>query len=323
MADAGGVRLLDRVREAVRVRHYSLRTEKAYVEWTRKFVLHHGRRHPLEMGATEVQAFLSHLATVKGVSSATQNQAKSALLFLYKQVLGVNLPWLNGVIQAKEARRLPVVLSLGEVGRLLGQTRGTMGLILRLLYGSGLRLMEGLHLRVKDLDFERLEVIVRQGKGGKDRITMLPAALVAPLQEHLAKVRALHEKDLAEGFGEVALPDALAAKMPTAGRNWGWQYVFPSGNRSEDPRSGVIRRHHILPESVQRVVREAARAAEIHKPVTPHVLRHSFATHLLGAGHDIRTIQELLGHKDVQTTMIYTHVLNRGGMGVASPLDRL
>lgn len=323
MADAGGVRLLDQVREAVRVRHYSLRTEKAYAEWTRKFVLFQGRRHPQEMGAPEVQAFLSHLATVKGVSSATQNQAKSALLFLYKQVLGVNLPWLNGVIQAKEARRLPVVLTLSEVGRLLGQTRGTMGLILRLLYGSGLRLMEGLRLRVKDLDFERQEIIVRHGKGGKDRITMLPAALAAPLKEHLAKVRALHEKDLVEGFGEAALPDALAAKMPSAGRNWGWQYVFPSGNRSTDPRSGVIRRHHILPESVQRVVREAAQAAEIHKPVTPHVLRHSFATHLLAAGHDIRTIQELLGHSDVQTTMIYTHVLNRGGMGVASPLDRL
>ncbi len=323
MSKSEGPRLLDQVREAVRLRHYSLRTERAYVEWIRRFIHFHDKRHPLEMGASEVECFLSNLVTERSVSSATQNQAKAALLFLYRRVLDVDLPWLQEIVQAKEARRLPVVLSRGEVMQLLNQARGSMGLILRLLYGSGLRLMEGLRLRVKDLDFDRLELVVREGKGRKDRVTMLPASLVAPLREHLLNVKALHEKDLAEGFGEALLPDALSLKSPTAGRAWGWQFVFPSGNRSVDPRSGKTRRHHILAESVQRAVRESARAAEIAKPVTPHILRHSFATHLLASGQDIRTIQELLGHKDVQTTMIYTHVLNRGGMGVASPLDRL
>ncbi len=323
MAEEGKPRLLDRVREAIRVRHYSLRTERAYVEWVRRYVLFHGKRHPQELGRVEVEAFLSHLAVQKGVSASTQNQAKAALLFLYEKVLEQPLPWLEQVIQAKGIRRLPTVLNLGETQRLLDQTRGSTGLVIRLLYGSGLRLLEALRLRVKDVDFERREILVREGKGGKDRVTVLPGALVAPLKDHLERVRALHEKDLAEGFGEVYLPDALAAKMPKAARNWGWQYVFPSAHRGVDPRSGVVRRHHLLAETIQRAVRQAAREAEIAKPVSPHVLRHSFATHLLASGQDIRTIQELLGHRDVATTMIYTHVLNRGGFGVPSPLDRL
>lgn len=316
-------KLLDQVREAIRVRHYSLRTEVSYLKWIRHFILFHQKRHPRELAAPEVQAFLSHLATEHGVSSSTQNQAKAALLFLYRHVLGIDLPWLNDVIQAKESRRLPVVLSPHEARALLDQMDGTMGLLARLLYGTGMRLMEGLRLRVKDLDFERCEILVRQGKGSKDRITMLPRVLVPPLQAHLVNVKALHDQDLAEGFGEVYLPDALAAKAPSWARAWGWQYVFPSHLRSIDPRSGATRRHHIYPESVQRAVRQAALAAELSKPVSPHVLRHSFATHLLAAGHDIRTVQELLGHAAVETTMIYTHVLNRGGLGVPSPLDRL
>ncbi len=316
-------RLLDQVHAAIRVRHLSRATDEIYTRWIRSFIFFHGKRHPRDMGAEEVEAFLSHLALRGGVSPATQNQAKAALLFLYKVVLGVQLPWLNGVVQAKATPRLPVVLTVAEVGRLLGHMDGTMGLFAHLLYGTGLRLKEGLHLRVKDLDFERREVIVREGKGRKDRITMLPEALVAPLQAHLAKVRALHGKDLEEGFGEVWLPDALAVKYRGLGRKWPWQWVFPSRNRSVDPASGVLRRHFLYPESVQRAIREAAVLADLAKPVSPHVLRHSFATHLLEAGYDIRTIQELLGHKHVETTMIYTHVLNRGGQGVRSPLDRL
>ncbi len=316
-------RFLDGLREELRVRHYSLRTEDAYVDWVRRFILFHGKRHPREMGAPEVQAFLSHLAMARNVAPSTQNQAKAALLFLYRVVLGDRLPWMREIAQAKEHARLPVVLTPGEVRILFDQMEGTMALIARVLYGTGLRLMEGLRLRVKDLEFERREIIVREGKGGKDRVTMLPESLLVPLQRHLLKVRALHEQDLAEGFGEVWLPDALEVKSSTAARAWGWQWVFPSAQRAADPRSGAIRRHHIHPESVQKAVRIAGRAGELVKPVTPHVLRHSFATHLLAAGHDIRTVQELLGHKDVETTMIYTHVLNRGGLGVPSPLDIL
>ena len=316
-------RFMDLVRSRLRVRHYSLRTEDAYAEWIRRFILFHGKRHPAELGAVEVRAFLTHLAVDRGVSPSTQNQAKSALLFLYRHVLEADLPWLGEVVQAKGSPRLPVVLTPGEVRTLLGQLEGAMGLVARLLYGTGMRLMEGLRLRVKDLEFERREVLVRDGKGGKDRVTVLPASLVAPLQAHLAQVKALHDRDLAEGFGEVWLPDALALKARSLPRAWGWQWVFPSANRSADPRTGVIRRHHLLPESVQKAIRLAARSGELVKPVSPHVLRHSFATHLLAAGHDIRTVQELLGHKDVATTMIYTHVLNRGGRGVPSPLDGL
>ncbi|WP_316415891.1 integron integrase [Mesoterricola silvestris] len=320
---AGPRRLLDRVREEIRVRHYSIRTEDTYVDWIRRFILHHGKRHPANMGAAEVKAFLSHLALERKVASATQNQAKAALLFLYKAVLAMDLPWLEGIVQAKPACRLPVVLTPGEVRRILEPMTGVPALFCRLLYGTGMRLLEGLRLRVKDLDFERREVIVRNGKGAKDRITMLPGALLEPMRQHLTLVRNLHSSDLEKGFGAVYLPDALAVKFPSAAKSWGWQWVFPARTCSVDPRSGLERRHHVLPETIQRSIRKAAIAAGLPKPVTPHVLRHSFATHLLQGGYDIRTIQELLGHKDVETTMIYTHVLNRGGRGVASPLDAL
>ncbi|BBE50664.1 Tyrosine recombinase XerD [Ferriphaselus amnicola] len=315
-------KLLDRMRAEIRLRHYSIRTEQAYVDWARRYILFHDKRHPREMGAEEVRDFLSHLATERNVSASTQGQAKSALLFLYREVLHIELPWLDEVISAKTAKRLPVVLTQTEVRHLIGATSGTMGIIVSLLYGTGMRLLEALRLRVKDVEFERREIIVRQGKGNKDRVTVLPENLLLPLKAHLERVKALHERDLAEGFGEVQLPDALERKYPKAGRSWGWQFVFPSVSRSTDPRSGVIRRHHLYEASVQRAVREAAKLAEIAKPVSPHTLRHSFATHLLQNGYDIRTVQELLGHKDVQTTMIYTHVLNKGGRGVVSPLDR-
>lgn len=314
-------RLLDRLRAEIRLRHYSIRTEETYVDWARRFILFHCKRHPKDMGSQEVTAFLSHLASERNVSASTQNQAKSALLFLYREVLDIELPWLDEVIAAKTPRRLPVVLTQTEVRRLLNETSGTMGLVVSLLYGTGMRLLEGLRLRVKDVEFTRREIIIREGKGNKDRVTVLPENLLLPLKAHLEKVKALHERDLEAGFGEVYLPDALAVKYPNAARTWGWQYVFPSVVRSVDPRSGVERRHHFYEASVQRAVREAAKLANIHKPVTPHVLRHSFATHLLQAGYDIRTVQELLGHKDVATTMIYTHVLNKGGRGVVSPLD--
>ncbi|HWO99322.1 MAG TPA: integron integrase [Methylococcus sp.] len=314
-------KLLDRLREAIRLRHYSIRTEQVYVDWVRRFILFHGKRHPQEMGAAEVTAFLTHLAVERNVSASTQNQAKAALLFLYREVLGVELPWLDEIILAKAPRRLPVVLTRGEVRRLFEAMSGTTGLVASLLYGTGMRLLEGLRLRVKDLEFERREIIVRAGKGNKDRVTVLPENLILPLKAHLQKVKALHERDLAEGFGEVYLPDALATKYANAAKAWGWQWVFPSPVRSTDPRTGVVRRHHIYPASIQRGVREAARLAGITKPVSPHVLRHSFATHLLQSGYDIRTVQELLGHSDVATTMIYTHVLNKGGRGVVSPLD--
>jgi integron integrase len=314
-------KLLDRMRAEIRVRHYSLRTEQSYVDWARRFILFHNKRHPRDMGAAEVRDFLSHLAVDRKVSASTQNQAKSSLLFLYREVLGMELPWLDEVIAARVAKRLPVVLTQVEMRRLLDAMSGTMGLVASLLYGTGMRLLEGLRLRVKDVEFARREIIVREGKGNKDRITVLPENLILPLKAHLEKVKALHERDLEAGFGEVYLPDALAVKYPNAARAWGWQFVFPSPVRSTDPRSGKERRHHVYETSVQRAVREAARLAEIHKPVSPHTLRHSFATHLLQSGYDIRTVQELLGHKDVQTTMIYTHVLNKGGRGVVSPLD--
>jgi len=322
-AGAQPPRLLEQLRESLRVRRYSRRTEDAYVDWVRRFILFHGKRHPKELGAVEVQAFLSHLAVDRHVSPSTQNQAKSALLFLYGQLLEVDLPWLSEIVRARRQPRLPVVLTPHEVRTLFDQMEGGMALLARVLYGTGMRLMEGLRLRVKDVEFERREILVRDGKGGKDRVTMLPDRLVAPLRAHLDRVRALHERDLEEGFGAVYLPDALAEKFKAAPKAWGWQWVFPSGVRAADPRSGAVRRHHIQAESVQKAIRLAARAGELVKPVTPHVLRHSFATHLLAAGYDIRTVQELLGHKDVTTTMIYTHVLNRGGRGVTSPLDGL
>lgn len=314
-------KLLDRMRAEIRVRHYSIRTEEAYVDWARRFIVFNNKRHPKELGAVEVRDFLSHLAVDRNVAASTQNQAKSALLFLYREVLHIQLPWLDEVIAAKVSKRLPVVLTPTETHHLLNAMSGTMGVVASLLYGTGMRLLEGLRLRVKDVEFSRREIIVREGKGNKDRVTVLPENLILPLQAHLQKVKALHERDLEAGFGEVYLPNALAQKYPKAGKAWGGQLVFPSAVRSVDPRSGIERRHHVYEASVQRAVREAAKLAGIHKPVTPHVLRHSFATHLLQAGYDIRTVQELLGHKDVQTTMIYTHVLNKGGRGVTSPLD--
>ena len=315
--------LLEKVRECLRVRHYSLRTEEAYLGWIRRFVWFHGKRHPRDMGTAEVEAFLTDLAVKRGVSAATQNQALAALLFLYKEVLGIQLPWLDEMVRAKRPQHLPTVLTVREVGAVLAGLEGTLCLIARLLYGTGMRLLEGLRLRVKDVDFDMRQITVRDGKGAKDRVTMLPAALVEPLQKHLVQVKSLHEGDLAEGYGAVWLPDALMVKYPNAPKEWGWQYVFPAGSFSVDPVSGVRRRHHIQEQMLQRAMRRAALAAKIAKPVSPHTLRHSFATHLLQFGYDIRTVQELLGHKDVSTTMIYTHVLNRGGKGVVSPLDRL
>ena len=320
-AASNAPRLLNRVRDKIRLKHYSIRTEQAYTDWIKRFVLFHKKRHPTDMGAAEVEEFLTHLAVAGKVSASTQNQAKSALLFLYREVLAMELPWLDEVAKAKSAKRLPVVLTVAETLRLLDRMDGTAGLIARLLYGSGMRVMEGARLRVKDIDFERCELIVREGKGNKDRVTMLPQSLVASLKLHLARVKALHQEELSVGLGEVYMPFALSRKYPSAGREWHWQYVFPAAKRSVDPRSGIERRHHVSDQSVQRAVRQAARDAGLNKPVTPHTLRHSFATHLLQSGYDIRTVQELLGHKDVQTTMIYTHVLNRGGRGVVSPLD--
>ena len=315
-------RLLDQVRGKIRLKHYSIRTEQAYVDWIKRFVLHFDKRHPSEMGAREVEAFLTHLAVQGRVAASTQNQAKSALLFLYREVLERDLPWLEDVERAKAPKRLPVVLTQDEAQTVLSRLKGTHWLVAGLLYGSGLRIMEALRLRVKDLEFTRGEILVREGKGFKDRVTMLPAMLIEPLKVHLKRVKVLHDQDVAEGFGEVYLPYALDRKYPNAAREWGWQYVFPSNNRSVDPRSGAVRRHHVQDQAIQRAIRQAVRDAGIVKPATPHTLRHSFATHLLTSGYDIRTVQELLGHKDVATTMIYTHVLNKGGRGVTSPLDR-
>lgn len=307
----------------MRVNHYSLRTEKSYIDLIKRYIFFHSKRHPKEMGAAEVEAFLTHLAVARNVSASTQNQAKSALLYLYKEVLEIDLPWLDNVTQAKAPKRLPVVLTQAEVQAILARLDGTMWLIASLLYGSGLRIMETLRLRVKDIDFARREILVREGKGFKDRVTMLPLSLVQPLKTHLLKVQALHNEDLAAGFGAVYMPMALDRKYPNAAKEWGWQYVFPSVKLSVDPRDKIVRRHHADEKTIQRAVKKVAKAAGFAKPATPHTFRHSFATHLLEGGYDIRTVQELLGHKDVSTTMIYTHVLNKGGKGVASPLDLL
>lgn len=315
--------LLDQVRTAIRTRHYSRKTEKAYVGWIRRFVLFHDKRHPSTMGADEVSAFLSHLAEERRVSASTQNQALAALIFLYREVLGADLPWLENLVRAKRPSRLPTVLTQEEVQSLLGRLTGVPWLAASLLYGSGLRLMEAMRLRVQDLELTRREVMVRSGKGQKDRVTMLPGRLCDPLRDHLARVRSRHHQDLQEDAGWVELPHALAEKYPRAGREWRWQWVFPAARRYHHKETGEHRRHHYHESSVQRAIAGAAREAAIPKKVSTHTLRHSFATHLLQAGYDIRTIQELLGHRDVATTMIYTHVLNQGGRGVRSPLDGL
>lgn len=314
-------RLLDRTSAVLRRHHYSLRTEEAYIGWIRRFVRFHGMRHPDELGEPEVEAFLTHLAVEGKVAAATQNQALNAILFLYRKVLNRELDWLTNVRRAKRSTRVPVVLTHAEVQQVLCRLQGVHWIIGALLYGSGLRLLECLRLRVKDVDFEQRQITVRDGKGAKDRVTMLPDSVCEPLVGHLVEVRTLHEQDVAEGFGDVYLPHALSRKYPAAGREWSWQYVFPAASRSLDPRTAAIRRHHLLPVSAQRAVKRAVRAAGIVKPASCHTLRHSFATNLLQSGYDIRTVQELLGHKDVSTTMIYTHVLNRGGRGVRSPLD--
>jgi integron integrase len=314
-------KLLTRVRDKIRLKHYSIRTEHAYVDWIKRFIWFHGTRHPTDLGPAEVEAFLTDLAVARGVAASTQNQAKSALLFLYKEILGVELPWLEHIDKAKAPARLPVVLTRDETARALEKLRDVHALIGRLLYGTGMRVMEGMRLRVKDVDFARREIIVRDGKGHKDRVTVLPRAIESPLREQLAHARNLHQRDLAAGFGNVWLPYALARKYPQADREWVWQYLFPAAERSRDPRTGVVRRHHLSDQAFQRAMRQAVREAGLTKPATPHTLRHSFATHLPESGYDIRTVQELLGHADVSTTMIYTHVLNRGGRGVVSPLD--
>jgi integron integrase len=315
-------KLLDQVRDRIRVKHYSIRTETQYVQWVRRFILFHGKRHPRDMGAPEVEAFLTHLAVDGNVAAATQNQALSALLFLYKEVLAVDLPWLDDVTRAKRPQRMPVVLTRDEVHAVLDRMSGVYGLMARLLYGTGMRLMECVPLRVKDVDFARGEILIRDGKGAKDRVTMLPQSLASPLQSHLQQRRALFDDDSKSSKASVYMPDALARKYPNSPSEWGWQYIFPSGSYSVDPRSGAERRHHLDEKLLQRAMKKAVQASGMAKPATPHTLRHSFATHLLEAGYDIRTVQELLGHKDVSTTMIYTHVLNKGGRGVTSPLDR-
>ncbi|WP_395683334.1 integron integrase [Dokdonella sp.] len=314
--------LFAEVRRRMRLMHYSLATERIYVQWMRRFIFANGRRHPRELGGEEVERFLSRLATEGDVAASTQNQALSALLFLYREVLRIDLPWMENVVRAKRPRRVPVVLAHDEVTRLLAAMDGRTWLLASLLYGTGMRLMECLRLRVKDLDFARNEIVVRDGKGGKDRRTMLPRALVEPLQREIERARQLHVRDLAAGFGETRLPHALARKYPRAAREFGWQFVFPSAQRSRDPLDGNERRHHFDDAMLSRALKRARSVAGITKPLSAHTLRHSFATHLLEAGYDLRTIQELLGHKDVATTQIYTHVLNRGGQGVVSPLDR-
>ncbi len=316
-------KLLDRVREAIRSRHYSRNTEDAYVAWIKRFIFFHGKRHPMEMGAEEITRFLSSLAVEGRVAASTQNQALSALLFLYREVLQHDLPWLEGVVRAKRPIRLPVVLTREEVQAVLGHLRGAPSLMGVLLYGAGLRLLECAQLRVKDVDFGLNHILVRNGKGQKDRVTLLPATAKAELARHLEAVRQQHQRDLSRGAGWVAPPGALERKYPNAGRDWAWHWVFPATSCYVDRETGKRRRHHLHESVVQRAVKEAVRRAGIPKPATPHTLRHSFATHLLEDGYDIRTVQELLGHKDVSTTMIYTHVLNRGPAAVRSPADRL
>lgn len=313
--------LLDQVRHRLRLLHYSLRTEEAYVQFIRRFILYHNKRHPNQMGVDEIRAFLSSLAVEGKVAASTQNVALSALLFLYREVLGRELEYIDGIERAKRPKRIPTVLTRDEVSRVLSHLHGTEHLMASLLYGSGLRLMECIRLRVKDVDFGYMQITVRDGKGEKDRRTVLPAPLIEPLKRHLRRVQFLHEEDVECGYGRVLLPYALERKYPNASTEWGWQWVFPGKKLSKDPRSGIVRRQHASEDGLQRAIRRAVKQAGITKRASSHTLRHSFATHLLENGYDIRTIQELLGHMDVSTTMIYTHVLNRGGRGVKSPLD--
>lgn len=309
-------------RTKMRTRHLALRTEQAYLHWLRRYVAFHGRRHPRELGAAEVEQFLTHLAVHRKVSAPTQNQALQALLFVYRHVLETELPWLDGVTRASRSKHLPVVLSRSEVRSVLAQLQGTSWLLASLLYGSGLRLMEGLRLRVKDLQLERGELVVRQAKGGKDRVTMLPASLAGPLRAHLTQLRAWFDEERRLQRPGVSLPFALVRKYPQAGTQWGWQYLFPSATVSKDPCTGVPARQHLHEKTLQRAVQTAVRAAGITQPASCHTLRHCFATHLLEDGYDVRTLQELLGHSDLNTTMIYTHVMQKGAHGVRSPLDR-
>ena len=313
-------KLLDQVRTAIRLRRMSYRTEQTYTNWIKRFIIFHHKRHPREMGAPEIQEFLAYLVNERNVAASTQNQALHSILFLYREVLQLELPPV-GLSRAKKEPRLPVVLTRAEVQAVLAKLSGPRWLMAGLLYGAGLRLSECLRLRVKDIDFGQNLIVVREGKGDKDRITMLPQNLKEPLRQHLVKVRQTHETDLQEGYGMVQLPDALARKYPQAATEWKWQYVFPAPQRSVDPRSGSRRRHHLDESVLQKAVKDAMRQTGIDKHASCHTFRHSFATHLLEAGYDIRTVQELLGHADVSTTMIYTHVLNRGSLGVRSPLD--
>jgi integron integrase len=314
-------KLLGQVRQRLRLKHYSIRTEDAYVQTIKRFILFHHKRHPAEMGVDEIRQYLSHLANERGVSASTQNQALAALLFLYREVLGRELEFVDGIERAKCPQHVPTVLTREEAQNVIARLPGVHRLMASLLYGSGMRLMECVRLRVKDLDFGYGQIIVREGKGEKERRTILPSTLVEPLKTQLARVRFLHDEDLERGFGSVYLPYGLERKYPNASREWGWQWVFPANCLSVDPRSGLTRRHHAAEDGLQRAVKRAVGQAGITKRASCHTLRHSFATHLLEAGYDIRTIQELLGHSDVSTTMIYTHVLNKGGKGVRSPID--
>jgi integron integrase len=316
-------RLLDQVRAAIRARHYSRRTEKSYIGWIRRFIFFHKKRHPLEMGKKEVSAYLTHLATARNVSASTQTQALSALLFLYRHVLSKELGEMKEIVRAKPTRRLPIVLSPEEVYRLMRELDGLNRLLAMLLYGSGMRLMESMRLRVKDIDFEMNQIVVRAGKGDKDRVTILPGVIREDLRKQIERARRLHERDIAGGAGWVELPMAIENKWPTAAREIGWQWVFPATRTYVDTATARRRRHHIHETVLQRAIKEASRRARIDKPVSCHTLRHTFATDLLGHGYDIRTVQELLGHTDVSTTMIYTHVLKRGAAGVRSPADGL
>ena len=314
-------KLLDQVSDAIRVKHYSLRTEQTYKDWIKRYILFHNKRHPKDMGLDEIQAFISHLATERALSASSQNHALSAVIFLYRYVLQKQVDFPSDLVRAEKSKTLPVVLTQQEALAVINYMKGPSQLMAKVLYGSGLRLMECLRLRVKDLDFGNRQIIVRDGKGEDDRLTVLPDSLISDLQFHLKNVQLIHHKDLANGFGEVYLPYALAKKYPNASRQWHWQYIFPAATTSMDPASHKTMRHHADPSVLQKAVRNAAKLARINKLVSPHAFRHSFATHLLQNGYDIRTVQELLGHKDVKTTMIYTHVLQRGGLAVKSPLD--